>query len=118
MGLGAIIGNGKQYVSWICLADVAGIIKHVIDRLELIGPINVVAPTPVRQAEFSKSLGRLLSRPVLFRLPSVIMKVVLGQMAEELLLTSTRVLPKKLIESGYRFQHAELEPALRYVLGR
>jgi uncharacterized protein (TIGR01777 family) len=117
IGLGAQIGTGKQYMSWITLEDVLRIIKYVIENPSLHGPINVVAPTPVTQVEFSKCLGRVLSRPVLFTLPSFILKATLGQMAEELLLASTRVSPKKLIDSGYSFQHPELEPALRSLLG-
>jgi len=115
-GLGAVIGSGKQYISWITLADVSRIINHIMETSEIHGPINVVAPLPVPHAEFSRCLARVLSRPVIFTLPSFILKVALGEMAEELLLASTRVIPKKLIASAYSFQYSQLEPALRSIL--
>jgi uncharacterized protein (TIGR01777 family) len=118
IGLGAVMGSGEQYISWITLTDVSRIVKHVIEKSELHGPINVVAPSPVSNAEFSKFLARVLSKPLLFTLPSFILKAALGQMGKELLLASTRVIPKKLIESGYSFEHPELGPALRSLLGR
>lgn len=117
-GLGGKIGNGKQYMSWITLEEVVRIIKYVSDTPGLNGPINVVSPNPVTNEEFTKCLGQVLSRPVLFTLPSFILKATLGQMADELLLASTRVTPKKLIDSGFSFQHAQLEPALRSILGK
>jgi uncharacterized protein (TIGR01777 family) len=116
-GLGAVIGNGKQYLPWITLEDVLRAITHVINDTSLHGPINVVAPSHVTQAEFSKCLARVLSRPVLFTLPSFILKTTLGQMAQELLLASTRVISKKLINSGFSFKNAQLEATLKSLLG-
>jgi uncharacterized protein (TIGR01777 family) len=115
-GLGGKIGSGQQYMSWITVEEVVRVIQYVITTPGLNGPINVVSPNPVTNEEFTKCLGQVLSRPVLFTLPSIILKATLGQMAKELLLTSTRVTPKKLIDSGYTFQHARLDPALRSIL--
>jgi uncharacterized protein (TIGR01777 family) len=117
-GLGGKIGNGKQYMSWITLEEVVRIIKYVSDTPVLNDPINVVSPNPVTNEEFTKCLGQVLSRPVHFTLPSFILKTTLGQMADELLLASTRVTPKKLIDNGFSFQHAQLEPALKSILGK
>lgn len=118
LGLGAVVGNGKQYLPWVSITDVSRIIKHVIEKSELQGPINVVTPSPVTQAELSKCLARVLNRPLLFTVPSFILKATMGQMAEDLLLTSIRAIPKKLIDSSYTFEHPELEPALRSLLRR
>jgi hypothetical protein len=118
LGGGGMIGNGRQYWSWISIDDVVGAILHVIMTDSLSGPVNIVAPNAVTNREFTKTLGRVLSRPTLVPMPAAAARLALGEMANELLLASARVEPKRLLESGYEFRHAELEPALRHLLGR
>ena len=118
LGVGGILGNGRQYMSWVSLDDLCGIIEHVIDDPDIVGPVNAVAPQSVTNHEFTKTLGRVLVRPTIFPVPGIGARVAFGEMAGPLLLASTRVAPLKLQESGYRFEHAKLEDALRAVLGR
>ncbi len=113
MGVGGRVGNGRQWMSWVSLGDVVGAICHVLEHDDLDGPVNVVSPNPVRNSEFTKTLGRVLARPVLLPLPAFAAEMVLGEMADELLLASARVLPAVLAESGYEFQQPGLEGALR-----
>ncbi len=116
LGLGGMIGSGEQYWSWICLDDVVGAIQHVLAMQSLSGPINVVSPRPVTNREFTKTLGRILRRPTLFRVPRFSARLALGELADEALLASQRVAPTKLLNSGYRFRCENLEDALRRVL--
>jgi hypothetical protein len=116
MGLGGNLGNGRQWVSWIDARDVAGAILHLIKADSLQGPVNMVARNPVTNAEFTKTLARVLSRPAIFPMPAFAARLIFGQMADELLLASQRVEPAKLLASGYQFQHPELESALRQIL--
>jgi uncharacterized protein (TIGR01777 family) len=116
LGGGGPIGNGKQYVSWISLDDTARVIQHVLADEHLAGPINAVAPHSLTNAEFTRTLGRVLRRPTVLRVPAFAIHMVLGEMADELLLASARVQPAKLVSSGYTFRHPELEPALRELL--
>jgi uncharacterized protein (TIGR01777 family) len=118
LGLGGIVGHGGQYWSWVSLDDLVGIIRHAVANDSLRGPVNAVAPGSVTNREFTKALGRVLRRPTLFPLPAVVARVLLGEMADGLLLASARVAPVRLMESGYRFQHPEIEGALRAVLRR
>ncbi|MGQ0637598.1 MAG: TIGR01777 family oxidoreductase [Planctomycetaceae bacterium] len=118
LGLGGVIGNGRQYMSCVALADVVGAIVHALDTPALSGPVNTVCPTAVTNAEFTKTLGRILERPTIFPFPAFAARLVLGEMADELLLASTRVQPQKLSESGYTFRHADVEAALRQALGK
>ena len=104
-------------MSWIALEDAVRIILYAIDTNLLSGPANAVAPHPVRNGEFSADLGHVLHRPVLFPAPAFALRLLLGEMADALLLASQRVLPKKLDQLGYRFAHPELESALKTVLG-
>lgn len=113
LGLGGKIGDGKQIMPWVALDDVAGAIAHCIQVKEIIGPVNIVAPQPVSQLEFAKTLASLLHRPCIFPMPKWILKVVLGKRADELLLTSCHALPKQLLQSGYRFQFPSLNEALK-----
>jgi uncharacterized protein len=117
-GLGGVVGPGTQYMSWIALDDLLGAIHHVIDRADVAGPVNAVAPSPVTNAELTKTLGRVLGRPTLARVPSFALRLALGEMADATLLASTRVRPDRLLATGYRFRFPELEGALRYILGR
>jgi uncharacterized protein (TIGR01777 family) len=118
LGVGGIIGNGKQYWSWVALDDVIGAIHHAIITESVVGPMNVVAPRAVTNHEFTKTLGRALSRPTIFPLPAFAARLVLGEMADELLLASARIEPAKLLATGYKFHHTELEKALRDLLGK
>jgi hypothetical protein len=118
LGLGGPVGGGRQYVSWIALPDVAGAIQHALERPELSGAVNAVAPQPVTNAELSRALAAALGRPAAVRLPQLAVRALLGQMGEELLLFGARIRPARLLESGYVFQFPELEGALREVVGR
>ena len=116
MGLGGIIGSGEQYFSWISIDDAVRIIQHIIADDSIRGPVNFVAPNAVSNREFTKTLGRVLRRPTILPLPAFAARLAFGEMAEELLLTSTRVYPKKIVEFGYKFLHPELGEALKHIL--
>jgi uncharacterized protein (TIGR01777 family) len=118
LGLGGVIGDGAQWMSWIALDDVIGAIRHALTTDALRGPLNIVAPAPVTNAEFTRTLGRVLGRPTLVPLPAFAARLALGEMADELLLASQRVVPARLQASGYRFRYPTLDDALRAVLGR
>ena len=117
-GIGGRIGSGRQWMSWISLDDVLGSLESILVTESLAGPINLVGPEPVTNAEFTRVLARVLRRPALLPVPAVVLRVMLGAMADDLLLASTRVIPRRLQESGYAFRHPELSAALRYLLGR
>lgn len=117
-GLGGKIGSGRQYWSWIALDDEIGAIHHCLMNDQLSGPVNATAPHPVTNAEFTQTLGRVLHRPTVFPAPAFTLKTVLGEMADEMLLASARVLPRRLQESGYEFRYPTLDAALRHLLGR
>jgi uncharacterized protein (TIGR01777 family) len=116
MGVGGKIGNGKQWMSWIALADVIGALNFALVHEMLRGPANFVAPNPVTNAEFTKTLGKVLSRPTLFPIPAFGIRLLFGEMGETLLLGSLRVEPQQLKSTGYQFQYPQLEPALRDIL--
>jgi uncharacterized protein len=118
MGIGGKIGSGKQWMSWIALDDVIGGIKFALTNEALRGPVNFVAPNPVRNSEFTKALGKALSRPTLFPIPAFGVRLAFGEMADALLLSSQRVEPRKLETSNYQFQYPNLDSALRHVLGK
>jgi uncharacterized protein len=118
LGVGGVIGSGRQYMSWIGIDDVVGGIHHAITCEALNGPVNVVAPNPVTNRDFTKTLGRALRRPTVLPMPAFAARLALGEMADELLLASTRVVPQRLDETGYKFRNPELEPALQHLLGR
>lgn len=116
LGGGGKIGSGRQYWSWVTLDDVVGAIVHAINMDTLSGPVNVVAPDPPTNAEYTRVLGRVLGRPTFFAVPAPAIRIVLGGMADNLLLASARVEPAKLEETGYEYRHPELEGALRHLL--
>ncbi|MGI9458002.1 MAG: TIGR01777 family oxidoreductase, partial [Aeoliella sp.] len=116
LGAGGVLGSGKQYFSWISLHDAARAIEHVLESDQLSGPVNLVAPTPVTNREFTKTLGKVLSRPTIAPMPAFAARLLFGEMADALLLASTRVIPTALAESGFHFQHPELETALHQLL--
>jgi hypothetical protein len=117
MGLGGRMGSGRQYMSWVAMDDVVGAVLHALGTEALAGPVNVVAPNPVTNLEFTKTLGRVLHRPTVFPMPAFAARLVFGEMADNLLLASTRVAPTRLVATGYQFRFPQLEPALRHVLG-
>lgn len=113
MCLGGKIGSGQQYMSWIDIDDVIGALYHIILTPSLQGPVNVVAPNPVTNEEFTKTLGKALHRPTPLPLPASLVKLIFGEMGEDLLLASTRVIPQALKNSGYLFRYPILETALQ-----
>ncbi|HXJ93165.1 MAG TPA: TIGR01777 family oxidoreductase [Terriglobia bacterium] len=117
-GLGGTLGSGRQYMSWIAIDDVTGVIQHVLSNESVSGPVNTVAPQPVTNREFTKTLGRVLGRPTFLTVPSFVLRLAVGEMAEALLLASQRVIPARLQSSGYTFRYPELEGALRHLLGK
>jgi len=100
------------------LDDVVGAIHHALITETLRGPVNVVAPYPATNSEFTKTLGRVLGRPTIFPMPAFAARLAFGEMADALLLASARVEPKRLLATEYTFRHSELEEALRHILGR
>jgi uncharacterized protein (TIGR01777 family) len=117
LGLGGIMGSGLQWMSWIDVRDMVGAIQHIVKTDQLRGPVNLVAPTPVRNAEFTKTLASVLSRPAFFPMPAFVVKLVFGEMGETVLLGSQRVEPWQLVASGYPFQFRELQGSLKATLG-
>jgi uncharacterized protein (TIGR01777 family) len=116
-GLGGPIGSGRQWMSWVARDDLVRLIAHVIATRTLDGPINATAPGPVTNAEFTRALGRALHRPAFFRIPAAPLRLVGGDFAKELLLGGQRVIPQKLLASGFAFRHPELDGALDAILG-
>ena len=115
-GLGGVVGSGTQYWSWIALDDLLGAVHHALFLPTLRGPVNAVAPQPATNRQFTRALGRALGRPTLLPLPAFGVKLLMGEMGQALLLASTRVEPRRLLATGYRFQFPELEGALRHAL--
>jgi hypothetical protein len=116
MGMGGKVGSGTQYMSWVAMDDVTGAIHHTLVTDSLRGPVNVTAPNPVTNKEFTNTLGEVIKRPAVVPMPAFAAKLAFGEMANDLLLASTKVAPKKLADSGYQFQYPELENALRNIL--
>ena len=116
MGMGGPVANGKQYWPWITLEDMVRVILFTIENEFLRGPVNVCAPQHTTNREFTRALGKVLRRPAFFPLPSVVVTLVLGEMGQEALLTSTRGEPQKLKAAGFSFKHAEIQEALASVL--
>lgn len=115
-GFGGRVGSGKQYWSWVTRADVVRVIEHALNSESLRGPVNVAAPNPVHNSEFTKALAGALHRPAIFSVPRFVLRMLVGEMADEALLASARAIPQRLQQSGFVFQDPELEPALRKVL--
>jgi uncharacterized protein len=114
-GLGGKLGSGRQIWSWVALDDVVASILFILGS-KLEGPVNVVAPLPVTNLAFTRTLGRVLRRPTVFGVPEIVLKTVAGEMAREMLLSGVRAVPRKLQGAGYAFKYPELEVALRHVL--
>jgi uncharacterized protein len=116
LGLGGKIGSGEQVMSWIALEEIPSALLHIVRQPALSGPVNLVAPNPVTNATFVKLLAKVLTRPSFFGLPAFGAKLAFGEMAEELLLSGARIVPRKLLESGYQFNFPELEDTFRQLL--
>jgi uncharacterized protein (TIGR01777 family) len=118
LGLGGQLAHGRQFMSWVSIDDVVGILNRVLLDDSLEGPVNAVAPQPLTNAEFTRTLGRVLSRPTRFPVPAFALRTLFGDMADNVLLASARVVPEKLTLSGYEFRDPDLEGTLRHLLGR
>ena len=118
MGVGGKIGNGRQWMSWIHVQDMVGAIHHILKSDLLQGPVNMVAPKPVTNAEFTKTLGSVLSRPAILPMPAFAVKLAFGEMGETVLLASQRVEPTQLVMSGYPFRFTSLRASLESLLKR
>lgn len=112
--LGGTIGSGRQYISWISIRDLVAIIHFIISNTSITGPVNVVSPIPTTNIGLTESIGKALNRPTAFKVPSIMAKLIFGQMADEMLLSSTRVTPKRLLEAGYEFKDQSLDDVLRF----
>jgi uncharacterized protein (TIGR01777 family) len=113
LGLGGVVGSGRQYISWMALDDLVSALQFVLASESLSGPVNLVSPQAVTNREFTKTLGQVLAKPTIFPLPALAARLALGEMADELLLSSTRVVPTKLQQAGFNYAYPELEAALR-----
>jgi uncharacterized protein (TIGR01777 family) len=118
LGAGGRLGSGKQWMSWVTLEDVVGILRFAIENASLRGAINIVSPQPLRNAEFTKVLAKAMHRPALFPAPAFALRLALGEMADALLLSSQRVAPQALQKLGYRFLHTDVNSALSKVLAK
>jgi uncharacterized protein (TIGR01777 family) len=116
LGLGGRVGSGRQYMSWITLEDLVGVIKRALTDESLRGPVNAVAPNAVTNEEFTKAVGHALGRPTFLSMPAFAARLAFGEMADALLLSGSRVEPARLAEAGYEFKHPDIEGALRHVL--
>ena len=118
LGVGGVIGSGAQYWSWLTLDDVVGVVQHALRETTLRGPVNAVAPQAVTNREFTKTLGRVLRRPTVCPVPGWAARLAFGEMADALLLASTRVEPAQLLATSYPYRWPELEGALRHLLAQ
>ncbi len=116
LGTGGRMGSGRQWMSWISMRDVTGGIHHAIDHVQVNGPMNLVAPHPVQNSEFTSVLGSVLSRPAVIPVPALALKLAFGEMASATVLASQRVIPRVLQDSGFTFQDQTLQSALRHEL--
>ena len=116
IGLGGRLGSGRQWMSWIGLADTVAAVQFVMENPKLAGPVNVTSPNPATNAEFTRALARQLKRPALFPVPEFAVRVMFGQISREVLLASLRVVPRKLLDTGFRFMHPAIDEALREAL--
>jgi len=117
LGLGGPIGNGRQWMSWIALDDLVRAVLFAADNATLSGPLNLVAPAPVTNAEFTRELAKAVHRPAVFPVPAFALRLAFGEMADEALLASTRAIPQRLAEAGFRFEAPILSVALKQILG-
>jgi uncharacterized protein len=115
-GLGAKLGSGGQWTSWVSLADVVEIIRRALEDTKLRGPVNVASPAPVTNTEFTKVLAHVMHRPAIFAAPAFVLRLAFGEMADGALLASERVAPEVLQQHGYAFLHSDLRDALQAIL--
>ena len=115
-GAGGILGDGKQFMSWISIKDEINAILFIINNQTITGAVNLTAPNPVNNYEFTKILGKVIKRPTIAPLPGFIARIMFGEMADAILLTGNKVYPKKLINAGFSFEHSTLDKALESVL--
>lgn len=118
MGVGGKIGSGEQYLSWITLDDAVKAVEFTLNHDSMRGPVNIVGPEPVTNAEFTEMLGEVLSRPTFFSVPAFVSRLAFGEMADALLLSGMRVYPERLRAAGFTFRHPQLKDALRYLLNK
>jgi uncharacterized protein (TIGR01777 family) len=112
LGVGGVVGSGKQWMSWVSLDDVVGIVNYALENENLRGAVNVTSPNPVTNEEFTKTLGEVLYRPTFLPLPEFAVNLVFGEMGDALLIDSTKVIPKRLLDAGYEFKYPDLKTAL------
>lgn len=117
LGLGGPLGSGRQFMSWIAIDDAVSALMFLIEQREITGPVNLVSPNPVSNKEFAQTLAKTLHRPCIFPVPGFLLKIMLGEMAEALLLSGCRVQPKRLLDAGFVFKQADLRSALQQLLG-
>jgi uncharacterized protein (TIGR01777 family) len=116
LGLGGPVGSGRQYVPWISLHDLVSAIEFLLSDSSLSGVVNMTAPAPATQGEMAKALGMALDRPAFLPLPAFVVQVLFGEMGKDLLLASTRVLPKRLLEAGFEFRDSDLSGSMSRIL--
>jgi uncharacterized protein (TIGR01777 family) len=116
LGLGGRLGSGRQYMSWITLDDLVRVVDCAVRDASFAGPVNAVAPHPLSNREFTRTLGRALRRPAFFAVPALVLRAAAGEMAGELLLSGAQVIPRRLVDRGFTFRDAELRPALGRLL--
>lgn len=112
LGLGGVIGSGQQKFSWVSLEDAINAIIYVLENKNMTGPVNITSPNPVSNRVYTKTLGKTLKRPTIFNMPAFVCRLIFGEMADELLLSSQSVIPKKLIQNGFSFAHLDIDSAL------
>lgn len=117
-GAGGVMGSGRQSISWIAIDDLVAALAFILANESVAGPVNLVAPNPATNAEFTAALGRVLSRPTLLPMPAPLARLLFGEMADATMLSSTRVAPQALTQAGFRFEYPALDSALRHLLGR
>jgi len=116
LGVGGVVGSGKQWMSWISLDDEIAVINFAIENENLRGAINAVSPNPVTNEEFTKTLGEVLYRPTFLPLPQFAISMIFGEMGDALLLASTKVLPKRLEDAGFKFKYPQLQAAIEQAI--
>ena len=116
MGVGGVVGSGKQWMSWISLDDEIAVVNYCIENENIRGAVNAVAPNPVTNQEFTKTLGDVLYRPTFLPLPEFAVSMIFGEMGDALLLASTKVMPKRLEDAGFKFKYPELKPAIEHAV--
>lgn len=118
LGVGGHIGSGRQWMSWISIEDYPRVVSMLLGTDAISGPVNIVSPNPVTNAEFSRTLGRVVGRPTFIPVPKIALELALGEMAQDTVLASQRVVPRRLLEAGFEYQNPTIESALRAALAR